>query len=291
LIGIASAERLVGLVRRLVARDARSALAELDEIIQGGVEVGLLLDQLVGYFRDVMATAVGCRTDQLLYALPSQAEEVAQFGKQLGLATVLAIGQILDHTAARLRVSMHGRTLVEMAVVRICQLDELDELSSLIAEIRGETGRESRVGATREPDAKKNVEAAAGLLLGATGSASVPQVDRQKSALAEPVAPAAATARRSDPPHVASDLPNEPADGTVEAAVVEADSVLAQWQRAMADGSQSRPANPRSRPSRREQIAQIAEQPFVKRAMELFVVPPEKMRYTPADERSSGVVE
>src|SRR5262249_8839025 len=59
LLGIAPAERLSGLVKHLVARDASAALAELDATIHGGVEVGLLLDQLIGYFRDVMTTAVG----------------------------------------------------------------------------------------------------------------------------------------------------------------------------------------------------------------------------------------
>ena len=108
LLGIAPAERLSGLVRHLAARDATAALAELDATIQSGVEVGLLFDQLVGYFRDVMTTAVGCPADQMLYALPSQAGEVADIGRQLGLATVLAIGQILDHTAARMRSACTG---------------------------------------------------------------------------------------------------------------------------------------------------------------------------------------
>src|SRR3954453_11992190 len=49
LLGIAPAERLSGLVKHLVARDAAAALAELESTIQCGVEVGLLLDQLVGY--------------------------------------------------------------------------------------------------------------------------------------------------------------------------------------------------------------------------------------------------
>ena len=139
LLGIAPAERLGGLVRRLVERDAAGALAELDATLQGGVEVGLLLDQLVGYFRDAMAAAVGCSAERMLYALPSQGEEVSQVARQLGLSTILAIEQILDQTAARMRVSMHGRTLVEMAVVRICQLGELDELATLMAELRGST--------------------------------------------------------------------------------------------------------------------------------------------------------
>src|SRR3954470_4688350 len=140
LLGIAPAERLSGLVRYLANRDAAAALAELDDTIQTGVEVGLLLDQLVGYFRDVMTVTVGCPADQMLYALPSQADEVAEVGRQLGIATVLAINQIRDQTSARMRVSVHGRTLVEMAVVRICQLGELDDLAALVAELRGEDG-------------------------------------------------------------------------------------------------------------------------------------------------------
>jgi DNA polymerase-3 subunit gamma/tau len=159
LLGIAPAERLSGLVRHLVAHDAAAALAELDATIQGGVEVGLLLDQLVGYFRDVMAATVGCPANQLLYAMPSQAEEVAQVGRQLGLAKILAIAQILDHTAARMRVSMHGRTLVEMAVVRICQLGELDDIATLIDELRGNQGQQPAPrAATPAAAAKKNVD-------------------------------------------------------------------------------------------------------------------------------------
>ena len=187
LLGIAPAERLHGLVRHLANRDAPAALAELDATIQTGVEIGLLLDQLVGYFRDVMAIAVGCGPDQMLYALPSQADEVAEIGRQLGLSTVLAIGQILDQTSARMRVSMHGRTLVEMAVVRICQLGELDDLASLIAELRGEASPEPANRASGGTDrqqpartvpswtppapAKKNVESPAGPTL-ANGVAS-----------------------------------------------------------------------------------------------------------------------
>ena len=71
--------------------------------------------------------------------------------------------QILDQTAARLRVSLHGRTLVEMAIVRICQLDDLDDLASLVAETarrQREVSRRRRAAA-----AKKNVEPPTGSAL------------------------------------------------------------------------------------------------------------------------------
>ena len=153
LLGIAPVERLSGLVGHLVARDAAAALAELDGTLATGVDVGQLLDQLIGYFRDVMAVAVGCPPQQMLYALPSQAEQVAKIGRELGLATILAMVQILDQTAARLRMSLHGRTLAELAIVRICALENLDDLAGLVAELRGQGGAD----APAEP-AKKNIE-------------------------------------------------------------------------------------------------------------------------------------
>ena len=341
LLGIAPAERLSGLVRNLAERNAPSAMAELDATIESGVEIGLLLDQLVGYFRDVMALAVGCRPEQMLYALPSQSEEVSEIGRQLGLSTVLAIGQILDQTSARMRVSMHGRTLVEMAVVRICQLGELDDLASLIAELRGTSGEQpasptggvgSRPAVTRpaiaprapEP-AKKNFEPPVTPSLTppvSNGSAGLRAVAAVVSAPLPPIVPApppqapvvafATVAKVVDaeepiekpiavtppiasvttpPPEVVSQPQGKPFNindrlaESVEAPVERSSSgrsLPAEFQRAMASaGPAGSDAQPRK--SRREQLAEVAEQPFVRRAMELFDVQPGQFRYSPPE--------
>ena len=316
LLGIAPAERLSGLVRHLAAGDAAAALAELDATIETGVEAGLLLDQLVGYFRDVMTTLVGCPADQMLYAPPSQAGEVAEIGNQLGLASVLAIAQILDHTSARMRVSVHGRTLVEMAIVRICQLGELDDLANLIAELRGApvenargvagvAGREpSRTERQRAPSApprevappapvKKNDEAAPSLATGlssafAAAVAAAPSRPVPAPIASEPIQTATpaihlngAAAELEQPQSVVdatSDATSEPTE-----AAASAESVLAQFQRAVAEGGAPRTEAAPPRPSRREQLAQVAEQPFVRRAMELFDVQPGQFRYSPPE--------
>ena len=277
LLGIAPAERLSELVSRLANRDAAEALAELDATLASGVEVGLLLDQLVGFFRDVMTTAVGCSADQMLYALPSQAGEVADVGRQLGLSTILAISQVLDQTAARMRVSMHGRTLVEMAIVRICQLGELDDLAGAIAELRG-----TPTGASNERGAGASRERGP--------AASSPHAPAKKNAEPHPptrVEPTPQGTRRSDPPHAKGQAPTEPPKSLADVAV-EPESVLAQFQRAMAAGEPEGRTSSAPRPSRREQLATIAERPFVQRAMELFNVPPGQFRYTPPESESSG---
>jgi DNA polymerase III subunit gamma/tau len=231
-----------------------------------------LLDQLVGYFRDAMAVAAGCRTDQMLYALPSQANDVIEVGRKLGLSTVLAIGQILDQTAARMRISVHGRVLVEMGIVRICQLGELDDLAALVAELRG-TAEEDGTSRAMAPAqaAKKNGEPPRTALT-------------RKNTTPEPVALASSAAdplqQRIDSAHSQSATePVADAEGA-DASPVAADSVLAQWQRAVASGVVTH-SDPPPRTSRREQLAAIADHPMVRRAMELFDVPAGQLRYTP----------
>jgi DNA polymerase-3 subunit gamma/tau len=283
LLGIAAAERISGLVRHLVARDAAAAMTELDLTLRDGVDPGLLLDQLVGYFRDAMALAVGCRPDQMLYALPSQADEVAEASRQLGLQTILAIGQILDHTAARTRVSMHGRILIEIAIARICSLGDLDELANLVAELRGQGSGELALVASSTPAevAKKNAE---------------PQPTKPLSeALAKHEAGASSAPRtklesqgadvRYDSPHPVN--PTAQQNGVTAGSVPAAESsVLAQWQRAITGEQQAAAVPAPARVSRREQLAAIAEEPLVRRAMELFDVQPGQLRYTPPENSS-----
>jgi DNA polymerase III subunit gamma/tau len=137
LLGTAGEARLTQLVAHLVERNAGATLDDLTAAVDEGVDVGQLLEQLLGYFRDLMVAAVGCPADVLLHTSPSEHEQLAATGKRLGLETILAIMQIVDHTLTRLRYSTQGRTLAELALVRIANMENLEELSELIAELRG----------------------------------------------------------------------------------------------------------------------------------------------------------
>jgi DNA polymerase-3 subunit gamma/tau len=72
----------------------------------------------------------------MLYALPGQREEVQRLAEQIGIQTLLAMSQILDQTASRLRISTQVRTLAEMAIVRICHLPDLDDLATLVEQLK-----------------------------------------------------------------------------------------------------------------------------------------------------------
>jgi len=136
LLGTAGDERMEALVSRLIQRDAAGALAELDAALQEGVDVALLLEQMLGYFRDCMAAVLGCPANLFVYTPSRMAEQVIQTGQRLGLPTLLAMMQLLDHTLGRMKFSTQGRILAELALVRMCQLEQLEGLSELIAALR-----------------------------------------------------------------------------------------------------------------------------------------------------------
>jgi len=141
MLGTAGGARLAQMVHGLAQRDAAGALAELDTAVREGVDVGQLLDQLIGYFRDLMVSLAGCPPDALLYSSADEHAALLDVARQLGMETILAMMQVLDQTIARLRHSMHARALAEMAIVRICSLGDLQAIPALVAELRANGGQ------------------------------------------------------------------------------------------------------------------------------------------------------
>jgi DNA polymerase-3 subunit gamma/tau len=85
-----------------------------------------------------MFAAVGCAEETFWYATVSNQQRVIDAGKRLGLQTILAAMQVVDHTLGRLKFSTQGRILAELALVQICALEDLDELPSMIAAVQSD---------------------------------------------------------------------------------------------------------------------------------------------------------
>jgi DNA polymerase-3 subunit gamma/tau len=136
MLGTAQGGRLKSMAEKLIARDSAAALAELDKAVNEGVDVGQFAEQLLGFYRDMAAATVGCSPDLLLHAPSSDHAWLVEAGQNMGLETILAAVQILDQSVVRMKQSTQVRTLVEIALIRICRLEELDQLASLAAQLR-----------------------------------------------------------------------------------------------------------------------------------------------------------
>ena len=98
LLGLAGDDRVLALAEAVVAKDAGQALALLDETVQGGLQMGELVDQLVAYWRDLMV--IHCAGDQARdLSVPSRCRpDLERQAKALTLDAVLAGLDVLSAT-------------------------------------------------------------------------------------------------------------------------------------------------------------------------------------------------
>ncbi len=139
MLGAASVSGIADLIENLANRDAAAALGGLEAVVVAGADASQVAEQLLQRYRDLMAAAVGASSDLFVSASAGEHAALEKTAGELGLEAILATLQILDQTVSRMRQSLHGRLLMEMALVRICSLENLSDLSSLIAEIRSGT--------------------------------------------------------------------------------------------------------------------------------------------------------
>ncbi len=200
MLGTAQMGRLTKLAHHLLQRDAAAALTEIDAAVGEGVDIGQLAEQLLGYYRDLLAATVGCSADLMLHAPSSDHERLRQTGQEIGVETLLAGAQILDKAIATMRYSFHARALVEIAIIRICQLEQLDELSTWIAQLQqGEPVAGARpVAAPPTPIQKKKPEETSDALKPAPPAPS-PSAGRARPDL-ETTASYSGQASHADPP-------------------------------------------------------------------------------------------
>jgi DNA polymerase-3 subunit gamma/tau len=191
LLGIASGTRLSSLVECIAARDAGAALRELDAGLAEGVDPGQYMEQLLGHLRDMMAAAVGCGADQFRYATPDQFNGIVAASKQIGLETLLAAVQIVEQTLARMRLSVYARTLAEVAVVRLCTLEDLESLPALIDQLHS--------GTPPAPAARRSAGSAATSATSSSSAASPPSRPRG-TPNQSPRAQSEMTPRQNQPP-------------------------------------------------------------------------------------------
>ncbi len=138
LLGTANDEVLVEILRSIGMNEPSAILRLLDAMLQQGTDPGQLLEQLFGCLRDLMAILAGCGSESFLFLPTDWEEEATRLANQMGLEMILAAMQITDHTLTRMKISTQGRLLAEMAFVRICSLQNLDDLATLVTKIQAE---------------------------------------------------------------------------------------------------------------------------------------------------------
>jgi DNA polymerase-3 subunit gamma/tau len=158
LLGLAGDDRVIALADAVADRDAARALDVFEETAAGGLQMGELLDQILAYWRDLMVVKCAGEEARVLSVPPRRRPDLDRHAKELTLDAVLVGLDVLSATRGRLSYSSHGRTLVEMALVRLCRLSDLLPVAELAQRVgqAPTTGAPSPARAAPPEGVKKN---------------------------------------------------------------------------------------------------------------------------------------
>jgi DNA polymerase-3 subunit gamma/tau len=150
LLGTATDERLLKMFEALTGHDSALALGILEQSAGEGVQPGELLAGLIDLIRDGMILAIDGAESMLMAISPRDIARLKNIVERTTIDSIMASLQILQECRGRMRGSIHGRLLLEIALVRVARLEELESLSTLVERLRAlESGAPPRRVETR----------------------------------------------------------------------------------------------------------------------------------------------
>ena len=125
------------MIEHLAHRNAAAALAELDAAVDEGVDVGQLLEQLLGYFRDCMAAAAGCPADAVPLRLRRQ-QPTGGRGRESGWACRPSWRpcRFSIRPFPGCATAPRAASWPSWPWCGLCQLEELDEIATWIGQLQ-----------------------------------------------------------------------------------------------------------------------------------------------------------
>ncbi len=136
LLGTAPDDRLIGIMQAVIARQQGELLEQFQMVLDNGVQLGELTDQLLYYTRDLLIVASGAGNVPLQSVADDSLPVLKQQAAAWGVRNIMAAMQILAETKGKMRGVGYGRALAELALVRLSLLEDLNALEHVIAALR-----------------------------------------------------------------------------------------------------------------------------------------------------------
>ncbi|QVL34483.1 DNA polymerase III subunit gamma/tau [Telmatocola sphagniphila] len=131
LLGTAGEERILPLVEAIFSKDPTAALKTLSTFTEEGTLLTELLDQLIEFWRQMMIVNCG-GLEAVGDFLPDRTREMlSRHAKASPIDAILAGLDVLTSAKAKLRNTNYPQLTLEMALVRLCRLEELISVGQL----------------------------------------------------------------------------------------------------------------------------------------------------------------
>ncbi len=164
-LGAARTHTLTDLVNSLAGSKTGDALKLVHEVLFSGIDLLDFIDQLSEYLRDVLVVKYSKGEDELLAGAIAGRDTLESQSELFTSEQLLYMLQILRETRQRARRDTTGKLALELAIIKLSRLDELLQISQVLAADSQERSADDKSGAqTRnygqkgghEPTTRKN---------------------------------------------------------------------------------------------------------------------------------------
>lgn len=161
-LGTIDFEALWEISQRIIERKTPEALLLLEKIINEGKDLSQFIAGLMEQFRNILITkVVSGKSAGSLIDLPGDSiKRICEQAKDLTFEELFYIFNVLVRAQENLKRSLSSRVIVEMALVKLTQRENLSSLENILARL---TGLEQKLGEERENLGKGNPAPAASL--------------------------------------------------------------------------------------------------------------------------------
>lgn len=118
--GVADRKHLAAFSEMTANHDTAGCIRLLGELHKGSKDISLIIDELSGYYRDMMLCKTAPNDRDLLSVLPDEQEELFRIAKTYSLEDILRCLALLQQCADDIGKVRQRKTLAEMCFVKMC---------------------------------------------------------------------------------------------------------------------------------------------------------------------------
>jgi DNA polymerase-3 subunit gamma/tau len=145
MFGLAAQRQVLDLSRAILAGEVESALRGLNELARHGKDLGRLLFDLLGHFRNLLIYLVSKGDMSLLEVSEAEAASLAEQAKGAGSEALTRIMEVLADCETRLRDAASKKILIEVALLRAIEArnaTSIDKVLQQLQQLRADSGCE-----------------------------------------------------------------------------------------------------------------------------------------------------
>src|SRR4051812_10370222 len=154
MFGLTAQKQLLELSKAVLAGEVESALRLLNELTHQGKDLGRLVSDLLGHFRNLLIYQVSRGDLTMIEAVESEIESFKEQSKMASAEALTRIMEILADTEMNLRDAASKKILVEVALLKAIEArnaTSIDTVLKQLQKLRDGGTRDTRAGATAQP--------------------------------------------------------------------------------------------------------------------------------------------